>query len=318
MRSLQPGSQMTSNVKRVVFGAVVVLSLIVRRDAQAQNSLASIDSAYQRSDWAAAIAGYERAIAADSAGGSVWFRLGVSYQGAGKYAEAINAFEHAEARHFQPVAVRYRIGRIYAKQGKVDLAMRAIDSAVKLAGGGVSPSQLTSEHDFDPIRSTTAFQKTLAAVEAARYPCRSMPEAHQFDFWIGQWDVIPWNAPLPPGQKPGFNDVHPILENCVVLENWTAGVGGEGKSMNFYDTNIHKWRQVWMGDGGGALDYTGEFRDGAMRFAGWTLGPNNTRVEQKLTFFPVAKDTVRQLFEASSDGGKTWTVTFDGKYIRRK
>jgi hypothetical protein len=75
---------------------------------------------------------------------------------------------------------------------------------------------------------------------------------------------------------------------------------------------------VWRDDAGSSLDYTGEFRDGAMRFTGWTLNAQGKRVEQKLTFTPYGKDTVRQTFEASNDGGKTWSVTFDGRYVRRK
>ena len=150
------------------------------------------------------------------------------------------------------------------------------------------------------------------------HPCLTMPEAHQFDFWIGTWDVTPWQVKAPtPAQKMGFNDIHPILEHCVLSENWTATRGGEGKSSNFFDTNLGKWRQIWMADSGGPLDYTGEFRDGAMRFAGWTRDAKGNRVEQKLTFFAIAPDTVRQLFEASTDGGKTWASTFDGRYVKR-
>jgi hypothetical protein len=145
-----------------------------------------------------------------------------------------------------------------------------------------------------------------------------MKQAEQFDFWIGQWDVTPWTGVTVPGQTAGFNDVHPILEHCIVFENWKGGAGGEGKSFNYYDTNLGKWRQIWMDDSGSALDYTGEFRDGAMRFTGWTLDAQGHRVEQKLTFTPIDKDTVRQTFEASSDGGKTWQTTFDGRYVRRK
>ena len=66
------------------------------------------------------------------------------------------------------------------------------------------------------------------------------------------------------------------------------------------------------------LDYTGELSDGAMRFTGWSLDPWGNQLEQKLTFFSVAADTVRQLFEQSADGGKTWTATFDGRYVRRR
>jgi len=54
-----------------------------------------------------------------------------------------------------------------------------------------------------------------------------------------------------------------------------------------------------------------------MRFEGWTLNPNGTRTLQKLTFFPISKDTVRQLFETSADSGKTWVPGFDGRYVRK-
>jgi hypothetical protein len=200
--------------------------------------------------------------------------------------------------------------------GERERALALLDSAARR---GLSPQQLQGERDFDAIRGDARFTAIVASAEAARYPCRAMPEAKQFDFWIGQWDVSPWAVASPlPGQQLGFNDVHPILEHCVVFENWRAANGGEGKSFNYYDTNVHKWRQVWMADSGGPLDYTGEYRDGAMRFTAWTLDAQGKRVEQKLTFFNIAPDTVRQLFEASSDGGKSWTPTFDGRYVRRK
>lgn len=69
---------------------------------------------------------------------------------------------------------------------------------------------------------------------------------------------------------------------------------------------------------GGSLDYAGEFRDGAMRFAGWTLGTNSQRVLQQLTFTPFGRDTVRQTFEASTDAETTWTTGFDGRYVRQR
>ena len=115
----------------------------------------------------------------------------------------------------------------------------------------------------------------------------------------------------------GTNRIELLLEQCLLMENWTASNGRGGRSMNFWDVKRGKWRQVWVADVGGSLDYEGEFRDGAMRFEGWTLGANGARVLQKLTFFPIAPDTVRQLFETSADSGKTWQPGFDGRYVRR-
>jgi hypothetical protein len=146
-----------------------------------------------------------------------------------------------------------------------------------------------------------------------------MPEAHQFDFWLGEWDVTPWQAP--PSSNPrviGTNRIEALLEHCLIMENWLSGAARAGKSMNFWDRNRQKWRQVWVADGGGSLDYAGSFTDGAMRFEGWTLAPSGGRVLQKLTFFPISKDTVRQLFETSADSGRSWQPGFDGRYVRKK
>lgn len=150
-------------------------------------------------------------------------------------------------------------------------------------------------------------------------PCPSTAVNHELDFWIGTWTVTPWTpGPNTPPGAGGMNVVEQDLEQCLLVENWRAGNGSRGRSFNFYDTNQKKWRQVWVAEGGGSLDYSGEFRDGAMRFEGWTLGANGKKVSQRLTFTPYGKDTVRQTFTSSADDGKTWPVGFDGRYVRVK
>ena len=306
-----------ASLRRSTFAGVLALSLAVPSRAAAQPSAATsvADSAFQRSDWTTAAREYARIVARDSTGGYPWLRLGASRHALGDYAGAVRALEHAARIGFQPIGVQFRLARAYARLGDRDRALAHLDSAARR---GLPPQQLQTEHDLDAIRGDGRFAATVALAEATRYPCRAMPEAKQFDFWIGHWNVTPWALATPqPGQQIGTNDVEPILEHCVLLENWRAAGGGEGKSFNYFDTNLRRWRQVWMADSGGPLDYTGEYRDGAMRFTGWNLGPQGQRVEQRLTFFNIARDTVRQLFEASSDSGRTWTATFDGRYVRR-
>ena len=148
-------------------------------------------------------------------------------------------------------------------------------------------------------------------------PCASAARNRQFDFWLGTWDVYPSAAPIATAPPIGVNVITSIEGGCVLLEMWTDSRGGTGRSFNWYDTNLRTWRQLWLDQGGNTLDYTsGEYRDGAMRFSGWTIGPQGRRVEQKLTFFNIDRDTVRQLFEASRDSGRTWQPTFDGRYVR--
>jgi hypothetical protein len=231
----------------------------------------------------------------------------------------VAALKTASRHGSAPLATELRLARAYAKLGDVPNVYVHLDSVVRLAGPGMQPSTVSGEPDFSTLRDDARFKTVVSRLVAIRYPCQSMPEAQQLNFWVGQWDVAPWNAPPgTPSNAAGFNDVHPMLENCVIYENWRGTGGGEGKSFNFFDRNTRKWRQVWVADGGGSLDYSGEFRDGAMRFEAQTRSPQGGVVLQKLTFTPFGRDTVRQTFEASPDSGKTWNVTFDARYIRRK
>ena len=157
-----------------------------------------------------------------------------------------------------------------------------------------------------------------AAAKAVAAPCQSDLNRRRFDFWIGDWVVTAWaGAGVTLGPR-SQNHIAPELEHCVIREHWTAATGGKGESMNFWDPNRRAWRQIWMDQGQWSLDYEGEYKDGAMRFHGWTLGPGGERRLEKLTFFNISPDTVRQLFEQSTDSGKTWRTTFDGRYVRMK
>lgn len=144
-------------------------------------------------------------------------------------------------------------------------------------------------------------------------PCKSRPENRQFDFWVGEWDVK-----NPQGQLAGTNSVQLILGDCVLLENWTGTRGANGKSFNVYNTVTRKWQQTWVDNGGNILELFGDYKDNQMRLTGETLAPNGTKTLNRLTFTKISADHVRQLWEQSTDGGKTWTVAFDGAYIRKK
>ena len=144
-------------------------------------------------------------------------------------------------------------------------------------------------------------------------PCKSRPEYRQFDFWVGEWDVR-----NPQGQQAGTNSVQLILGDCVVFENWTGARGGQGKSFNVYNAAKGKWQQTWVDNSGAVLELTGEYKDDQMRLAGETKGRDGKVTLERLTFTKLGDGGVRQLWEQSTDGGKTWTVAFDGTYARRK
>ena len=299
---------------------VTLLATAAPLTAQAPTAARGADSAYFRSDYAVALAGYRDLVKRDTANAIAWFRIGVAHHALGHYLDALPALIAGRRLGFQPFAAQVRIARTYARLGDRAAALTYLDSAATsaVAAGGAGPNVIRDEPDFASLKSDAQFMDVVKRVDAVRHPCPGGAQTTQFDFRIGVWNVSPWNTPGAPSAAAGVNDVHPILEHCVIFENWTGNGGGNGKSFNFFDTNVGKWRQVWVADGGGSLDYTGEFRDGAMRFEGWTLGTNGQRVLQKLTFTPFGRDTVRQTFEASTDAGTTWTTGFDGRYVRQR
>ena len=69
----------------------------------------------------------------------------------------------------------------------------------------------------------------------------------------------------------------------------------------------------------GLLVLEGAFRDGKMVLIGDRASRRDPKVtvRNRITWTPLARDTVRQLWDASTDGGRTWAVQFDGRYVRR-
>jgi hypothetical protein len=135
------------------------------------------------------------------------------------------------------------------------------------------------------------------------------PEHRQFDFWLGDWDVKG-----PKGNLVGTNLITLELGGCVLQEHWTNTQGNRGSSFNIFSNSDQKWHQAWVDDGGTFLNLIGEFKDGKM-----VLVNDAPVVTDRITWNLVDgdKDRVRQHWEQSQDGGKTWTTAFDGLYVRK-
>ncbi len=272
------------------------------------------DAAFTRSDWPTAGRLYRAIVDRDSTNLRAQFRLGIALFEQRQFAAAIPAFERTAHAGFQPVVSEFRLTRAHAQLGHVDAALTHLERA---ASAGIDPELVRLNPDIATLRNEARYTAVLQRLDDARFPCRRGTEAHQFDFWLGEWTVTPWASDASAAPI-GHNSVTTDLEQCVVNESWTPRSGHKGRSVNFWDTNRQAWRQVWVSADGTSLDYEGHLVDNAMRFTGWTLGTNGKKVMQKLTFFRMAADTVRQLFEASDDEGATWKSTFDGRYVRAR
>jgi hypothetical protein len=152
----------------------------------------------------------------------------------------------------------------------------------------------------------------------AATPCAAA-EQRQLDFWVGEWDLT-WPGNNPGEMQHGTNSIRRVLENCVVEENFSGGTDMHlrGKSVSLFDTRAGKWKQTWVDNEGGYLDFVGEFKDGQMILGRETTRPDGTRVLQRMVFKNIGADQFDWSWEASKDGGKTWQVQWPIHYKRRK
>ena len=140
-------------------------------------------------------------------------------------------------------------------------------------------------------------------------PCSS-PQHHEFDFWLGDWDV--YGAQ---GKLAGTNRITREHGGCVVHEHYATDRGYDGESFNVYDVTRGVWHQTWVDSSGLLLVLEGGLRDGAMVLEGNVLGAAGKAVPQRITWTPRPDGTVRQLWQSQDPKGG-WSVVFDGTYKR--
>ena len=143
-------------------------------------------------------------------------------------------------------------------------------------------------------------------------PCESRSSFHEFDFWIGDWEVR-----LADGTLAGHNSITAKEGHCVLVEKWQGVRGGTGTSINYYDDAAGQWVQVWTAAGGSQIFIRGGVTDEGMLLTG-TI--HNVGSSESLPFrglWTLLDDgRVRQFFEQSNDGGETWSPWFEGFYAR--
>lgn len=168
------------------------------------------------------------------------------------------------------------------------------------------PSPLTAPVQAQPVESSAAKPPPACATDDHR----------AFDFWIGVWDVTATGK----DQPAAVNRISREHAGCVLREDYTTKGGYTGMSMSFYDAAQKKWHQTWMGADGSALFIEGGLNDqGEM-----VLSNRNTPYYQegtpinRISWTPNKDGSVRQHWQASQDGGKTWSTVFDGLYVKKR
>jgi hypothetical protein len=151
-----------------------------------------------------------------------------------------------------------------------------------------------------------------APVPTPGQACDAKPR-RQFDFWLGDWDVRD-----PGGKLVGRNRVTRVHGGCALEEQWSGHGGVTGSSLNAWDADRDRWHQTWVDNTGAVLLLDGGWTGERMVLSGQDApAPGASPTLQRISWEPLPDGRVRQLWEASKDGGRTWATAFDGTYSRR-
>jgi hypothetical protein len=269
------------------------------------------------SDWQHALDTYSGIVSKYPTHALSVFRTGVALVELGRPAEGEARLREGERLGVIPPNAAFRLAEALAEERKPDAAIGELFRGAKTFAG-ITPALLDADPHFASLKSNTEWTAVLDAYDTLVQPCMHDPRFREFDFWVGDWDVRPVGAT--PVGPPARNNVTLEDNGCVVMEHWTAGSGSQGQSFNLFDRSVGKWRQTWVDNVGGQHDYRGGLIDGNMVLIGDTPAPNGAlgRIPTRLTLFHISKDSVRQFSETSADGGKSWTVSYNLLYVRRK
>jgi tetratricopeptide (TPR) repeat protein len=288
--------------------SIVVLALAGAVAAEVPDALLQEAAAdYQAEHWAEAAAAYREIVEQDPASARGWMRLGIALRHLGRDDEALDAYGKAQAAGAPANLVAYEEAKLHAAAGRAPQALDALERAV--ADGYTNFEALNTDIELDALRSEPRFTQLAAQVRASAYPCEQPAEFHQFDFWKGDW-VVTAN-----GLHAGKNKISVREHGCLLMEEWQGASGSTGVSINYYDPAKHKWVQQWLSADGTLIHIEGGLRDGNMVLEGdaYYYG-TGVRAPFRGTWTPLPDGRVRQYFEQSDDGGKTWNAWFDGYY----
>jgi hypothetical protein len=227
-----------------------------------------------------------------------------------KFAEAAAAYAEVTAREPGNAAAWFRQARASAAAGDAAEALEALRAWIATGNGSYSAAMAVPE--LESLRGDPAFLSLIGPLK----PCTAA-EYRQFDFWQGDWDVRT-SATATTGPA-SHNVISIINDGCSLLEQYEAPTAGfTGKSLSFYDAARKTWHQSWIDNQGQPLYLEGGLRDGSMvmttAFLSCAPDPQDF---QRVTWTPLPEGRVRQLWESTADGGKTWATIFEGYYTPR-
>jgi len=145
------------------------------------------------------------------------------------------------------------------------------------------------------------------------------PEEY-FDFWVGTWELT-WED-AGGSTAYGSNHIEKVLDSKVIKENFKALSGSykgfAGKSFSVYNPRTGKWKQTWVDNNGGYLDFIGTFDGNKRIFKREGVNPEGEKILQRMVFYDITENSFTWDWEISQDNGHSWQLRWQIFYVREK
>jgi hypothetical protein len=146
-------------------------------------------------------------------------------------------------------------------------------------------------------------------------PCAADANYQRLAFWVGDWEILD-----PAGAHYATQRVRAAVDTCAITAEWTGRMGDKGLGTSAFDRLSGEWRQMYVSNQVPAptgvflrksdRSYTGP----GVRFISLLDPADGNPARSRVTIMPLDDHRALQLFENSSDGGKTWQTLFKAEH----
>lgn len=169
------------------------------------------------------------------------------------------------------------------------------------------------------MRSLLLLTLLLPAPALGQADTDPLPPEARFDFWVGRWEVSWDEADGAKGR--GTNTIEKTLDGAVIREEFRVTQGSnegfKGTSISVYQPRLKRWKQAWADNQGGYYDFTGRTEGDTRIFQTDAVElDDGRRLVQRMVFRNITDDSLTWDWEASYDGGETWSLNWRIFYER--
>lgn len=162
-----------------------------------------------------------------------------------------------------------------------------------------------------PLRHNDVRQPRIPAAS----PCAADSNFQRLAFWAGDWEVVDST-----GAHYATQRVRAVLDACAITAEWASGGGYKGMSLFAFDVRTGEWRQMYVANqvpspsGVELRKSDPSYRGPGIRFIPLLDSTTGEAARSRVTIMPLSYHRALQLFEDSSDGGKTWKTVFKAEH----